>query len=519
MSGILFPGFGTSDEHGTEITIPYYWNIAPNYDATITPHNMTLRGTMLETEFRYLREASQGQIELNYLEDGKRDGQDRRQLNWNHQGSAGEGWSTRMNYKEVSDTDYLTDFGGSLGSISTTHLEQRADLSYNVNNWLFSGLVQDFQTLKGSAPYRRLPQLRLNSRFAEYDNRLNFNFSSEWVRFDHSDESKIMADRFNLQPVVSLPLRSEALFFIPKVTGHYTQYQLNENSPATDKQPDRSIPIYSLDTGIFFERDTSFGTTPLLQTFEPRLFYVYIPYQEQEENDLPVFDSGLQTFSFNNLFLENRFSSVDRVGDTKQLTTVLTTSVQHQLTGAELFSASIGKIHYYDDRRVTLPGGSKITDSRSSYAARITAHPASGWTFSSDLQWDPQNKRTEYSTNRLQYSPDKDIRLNLGYRYRQNELETRDTSMIWRINPRWRILAANQYDLLNQHSLETVYGLDYDSCCWGVRLLFQEYYNSAAQGDQEQAIYLTLILKGLSNFGQSLQTRTILQDAIPGYRE
>lgn len=516
LSGILYPGFGTSDEHGTEFSIPYYWNIAPNYDATITPHTMSKRGAMLETEFRYLQEKSSGQILFNYLEDDKLYGQDRRQLGWDHRGTVGEGWSTSVSYKEVGDPDYLTDFGGSLGNISTTHLKQIASLNYNTPGWLFTGLVQNYQTLQGTAPYRRLPQLRLSSRFAERDNQLNFNVSSEWVRFDHSDENKLLADRFNLQSVLEFPMRSNAFFFVPKITGQYTRYQLNKNAVSTETEPDRSIPIYSLDTGVFLERDTSFGDTPLLQTFEPRLFYVYSPYRDQDE--LPVFDSGLKTFSFNTLFLENRFSSVDRVGDTKQLAAVLTTRFQHQLTGAELFSASIGQVRYFEDRLVTLPGASPATSTDSSYVARITAHPARGWSFSSDMQWDPQDKRTEYSTNRLQYRAS-DVILNLGYRYRENALETRDTSFIWRINPRWRILAGNQYDLRNQRHLETVYGLDYNSCCWGVRLLLREYYNGAADDDYEQGIYLSLELKGLSNFGQSEQSRTILQKAIPGYRE
>ncbi|MDH5180545.1 MAG: LPS assembly protein LptD [Gammaproteobacteria bacterium] len=516
LSGILYPGFGSSDEHGTELSIPYYWNIAPNYDATLTPHSMSKRGVMLETEFRYLHASNRGELMLDYLDHDKEFGDTRRQVHWNHRGKVAEGWSTAIDYKAVSDVNYLVDFGGTLGNTGTTHLLQTASLNYNNPNWLFNGVLQNYQTLQGSVPYRRAPQLRLTSRFVERDNRLNFNLQSEWVRFDHTDTSLLQADRFHLQPTLNYPLRSSAFFFIPAVTGYYTQYQYIENAPGSETSVDRAVPVYSLDTGLFLERDTTWGGAPLLHTLEPRLFFVYTPYREQ--GSLPVFDSGLQTFSYNGLFRENRFSSVDRIGDTRHLAAVLTTRLQHQLTGAELFSAAIGQVRYFDDRRVTLPGGSAETSDGSSYVARITAIPASGWQFSSDLQWDPTDKRTEYSTNRLQYRS-QDLILNLGYRYRENELATRDTSLLWRMSPRWRVLAANQYDLRNQRRLESVAGLDYDSCCWGLRLLLREYYNTANPDNYDQGIYLSLELKGLSSLGQSEQAATILKNAIPGYRE
>ena len=517
MSGILFPSYAISDARGTEISVPYYWNIAPELDATITAHNMTRRGLMWENEFRYLNEQSKGQIELDYLEDDKVYGTNRKRLKWHHQAQAGAGWSTVLNYQEVSDTEHLADFGGNINSSSTTHLEQRATLSYNAPSWRFNALAQDFQTLSGDQPYRKLPQLTLASRLAEQDNRLNFNASTEWVRFDHTDESQSTADRTHIQPVVSLPLRSQSAFFIPKVTGYYTQYELSENATQDDKSPSRNLTVSSLDTGLFLERDTLVGDTPLVQTLEPRLFYVYAPYREQD--DLPVFDSGQTAFSFDGLFRENRFTGVDRIGDTNHLTVALTTRFLHQQSGAELFSASVGRIYYYDDRRVTLPGSATATENNSDYVARLSMRPATHWSLSSDIQWDDDTESTRYSTTRLSYKRDKDHLLTFGHRYRKDELASRDLGFVWRFNPRWRFMAGQQYDLLNERDIETVYGLNYDSCCWGLRFLAREYYNGQINGQDtyDNAIYLVLELKGLSSFGDDKQSENILRQTIPGY--
>lgn len=519
MSGFLFPTFGTSDERGTEFSVPYYWNIAPEMDATITAHNMTRHGLMWENEFRYLTEQSEGRIELDYLADDKILGTDRRRFRWYHQAQADAGWSSVIDYQEVADKDHLADFGGTLNSSSTTHLEQRATLNYNADTWLFSALAQDFQTLStpDTIPYRKLPQLTLASRLPTRDNRVNANALSEWVRFDHTDKSKVTAERTHVQPTVSLPLRNQAAYFTPRITGYFTQYQLSENAPQADKTPTRSLAISSLDTGLFLERDTSLAGTPLLQTLEPRLFYVYAPYRDQE--DLPIFDSGLTTFSFDSLFRENRFTGTDRIGDTNRLTVALTTRLLHQQTGAELFSASVGRVYYYDDRRVTLPDQAVETANTSDYVARLAASPAPYWSLSSDIQWDGDTEQTRFSTSRISYRRDNDHLLTLGYRYRRDDIATRDIGLIWRLSPRWRFLAGYQYDEMQNRELETVMGVNYDSCCWGLRILAREYYNGTSNGQDlyDSAIYLVLDLKGLSSFGNDTQGDSILRQAIPGY--
>jgi len=523
LSGFLFPSFSISDNHGTEISVPYYWNIAPEMDATLTAHNMTRRGVMLENEIRYLNQESEGQLEIDHIEDDKVYGDSRSLFKWHHQSQATEGWSTVLDYQQVSDNQYLADFGGNIRAASATHLEQRATLSYNAELWQFNALAQDFQTLSGDQPYRRLPQLTLASRLAEQDNRLNFNASTEWVHFDHADKSKYTADRSHFQPVVSLPFRNQAAFFIPKVTGYYTQYELSEIAPHEDKSPSRSIAVSSLDTGLFMERDTSVGNTPLLQTFEPRLFYVYAPYQDQSH--LPIFDSGRTPFSFNSLFEENRFSGVDRVGDTNRLTVALTTRFLHQNSGAELFSASVGRIYYFDDRRVGLADitaetqPEPETENNTDYVGRLAMQPARHWYLTSDIQWDDDTHSTRYQTSRLTYRRNRGEMFTYGQRYRKNGLSTRDIGLVWSLAPHWQFLAGRQYDVRNERNIETVYGLKYNSCCWGLRIVAREYYNGVRNGQDyyQNSIYLVLELKGLSNFGSDQTAESVLKQTIIGY--
>ena len=525
MSGLLAPSFANSDARGTEISVPFYWNIAPDMDATITAHNMTRRGVMYENEFRYLNEQSQGQIELDYLEEDKVYGNNRRRVKWQHTGQAGEGWSTALNYHRVRDGSHFNDFSNDNISTAATHLEQSATLNFNAPSWYFSSLVQDHQTLSGAKPYRKLPELKLGSRLTEPDNHLNFNINSEWVRFDHPDfdnpTSPVpITDRTHLQPTVSLPLRSQAAFFVPKITGYYTQYKLQHyNQPEKDETYSRDLAIASLDTGLFLERDTGISDVPLIHTLEPRLFYVYAPYRDQ--SDLPLFDSGETPFSFDSLFVENRFTGVDRVGDTNRLTAALTTRFIHHNTGAELFSASIGRIYYYDNRKVGLSGNIEDDTNNSDIVARLSASPATHWTISSDIQQNRETGATRYSTSRISYNRDKDHILTYGYRYRESELETRDIGLVWRLGPRWRFLASNQYDIRNQRNLETIVGLNYDSCCWGLRIYNREHYNEQSAGSDkyDNSIYLVLELKGFADFGQQDAVDTRLRQSIYGYSQ
>lgn len=517
LSGFLYPGISQSDKLGTEISIPYYWNIAPHMDATITPHNMSKRGLMLETQFRYLGEQSSGLVELNYLPDDKRFGDNREKLVWVHNSTPKPGWSSAINFNYVSDTAYLDDFAGTLKTSSVTHLERNGQLDYNSDSFVFSGLVQDYQNISGEEPYQRMPQLQFNTRFTNQDNRLNYDINTEYVRFDHRDESRVVGQRVKFSPYVSFPFQADAGFVIPKLTLHHLNYNLERTAPTQKDNPNVTVPVLSLDTGLFLERTTGFAGTPLLHTLEPRLFYLYAPNEDQ--TGLPVFDTALTTFGQSLLFSENRFSGNDRIGDANQLTTALTTRFYRQDNGQEVLSATLGQIIYFRDRFVTLPGSQPDTSERSSYIGVLTLTPNERFRLTSDVQWNPETEHTEVTTTHLQYDTGDGRVLNLNYRFRRNEIRTQGMSFAWRTSPRWQFFGGTEYDLENDHRLENFLGVRYDDCCWGIRLVGIERFDELS-GDTprfENAIYLELELKGLSSLGPRKDIDGLLENGILGY--
>ncbi len=520
MSGLLFPAIAVTETNGTEISIPYYWNIAPNMDSTITLHNMTERGVMLENEFRYLTESTNGNIDFNYLPDDKKFSEDRKKFTWLHSGTPAAGWSTSVDYNYVSDTEYLDDFSGSLATSSVTHLNRKGTLSYNSESFLFSTLVQEYQNLTGSEPYRRVPQLQFDTRFSNEEKKLNYDLVSEYVNFDHTNDSQIVGTRIKISPFLSYTIKEDAGFFMPKLSYHHIQYALdNITSPTQAKNPSADVPVFSLDTGIFLERDTEIAGTKLLHTLEPRLFYLYAPYKDQ--SSLPNFDTGLTSFSETLLFSENRFSGNDRVGDANRLTTSLTTRFYRQQDGTELFSATLGQIIYFRDREVILPGGVTETSDRSNYIGLLNFNPHRNWRLNSDIQWDPETKHTEVGNSRIQYNSGNGHIFNIDYRYRRNELRSRGISTAWRINPRWQVFAGNQYDIKNEHTQEEFFGIRYDDCCWGLRILATKKFDKLEGTNPrfEHAVFIELELKGLSSLGSRKKIETVLENGILGYSE
>jgi len=519
MSGFLFPGFGVSSKHGTEINIPYYWNIAPAMDATITPHIMTDRGLMLETEFRYLVASGHGDIEMDYLPNDDVYKADRQKFTWNHIDAPVAGWSMLADYNYVSDIDYLDDFTGSLSTTSVTHLNRKGEANYNSNYFLFSGVLQDHQNISGEEPYKRVPQLRFNTRFSKDEQYFHYDLTSEMVSFDHKDQSKVTGERLKLSPFLSYDVHNDAGFFIPKLSAHHIQYNLDNVAVSQPQTPNVTIPMFSLDTGLFFERNTEIAGVPMLHTIEPRLFYLYVPYKDQ--SNLPVFDTALTTFSQSLLFSENRFSGNDRIGDANQLTTALTTRFYRKSDGTELFSATLGQIIYFRDRTVTLPGETVETDDRSSYLGAINFNPHRNWRLKGDIQWEPETDHTEVGNARIQYLYDKGRIVNMDYRFRRNELRSQGLSLAWRINPRWQVFAGHLYDLENEHGLEDFLGVRYDSCCWGMRIVGKKQFDTLVGTEPrfENAVYLEFELKGLSSLGSRKDIDTALKNGILGYSE
>jgi len=523
-SGFLLPSIGTGDRSGFDIATPYYFNIAPELDATLTPRYLSKRGFMLGGEMRYLQAKHRGEIRAEILPDDQEvaagENNTRGAFSYQASGNPAPRWGFDANLNYVSDNQYLDDLGNSLAVTSTRQLERRGDVTYTGDGWDVLGRVQYFQTVdedisSSNRPYTRLPQLLLNLDKPRQAMGLRYLLRTEYVNFDHSDDNKVKGHRFDIQPGVSLPLTRPWGFFTPQASVRYTGYNLENQTPGESSNPDRTLPTLSLDGGLYFDRYTTLFDTALTQTLEPRLFYLLTPYENQD--DLPDFDTSAVDFSFASLFRENRFSGSDRVGDANQLTAALTSRTLSDSTGAELFRASIGQIYYFRDREVRLlSGATPLDDSSSPLVAELAARMSDDWSTRASIQWNPHkdSSQTEKGAFSLLYR-DSDQRVaNLSYRFTDTLVEQTDISGRWPITPRLGVVGRWTYSLLHETTMLGFAGFEYDSCCWRVRLLAQQLLTSV-DDEPLNTVMLQFELKGLASIGHEVDD--YLEDSILGY--
>ena len=494
-TGFLFPHVGTSDKRGTEFGWPFYWNIAPNFDDTITPTYMSKRGLQLTNKFRYLGHTLSGELGLQGLADDKETGTNRGAINYLHRQSIGRFWRGNVRFNRVSDDNYLDDFGNSLELASLTTLPQEADFEYRGRVWDFRARLLAFQTIDPTIalddrPYDRLPQLLLTAHPGTLRGGLLPHFDGEVDYFQR--EQSLEGTRVDLWPGLSWPLRRSYGFFIPKISVKYIGYDLDV-PPSQDDQPNATVPLFSLDNGLIFER----SGRRFNQTLEPRLFYLFVPFKEQD--NLPNFDTSIPEITFDNLFRENRFVGGDRVGDTNQATLALTTRTIGAQDGIEHFRFSIGQTFFFADRKVNLPAEID-TDNTSDVVAEVSATLARRWYTRATIDWDPDLRRTQRSSVLLQYQPARDRIINAGYRLRRDDnVEQVELSTQWPIKSRWTVAASTKYDLVNERNLETFMGFGYRSCCWAIRLFAQRRLDTEQR--QVSDVKFEFELSGLSKLG------------------
>lgn len=533
-SGFLMPQFGTSDD-GLDIATPYYWNIAPNYDATLTPRLITDRGSMGEAEFRYQHTKNTGVLGGAYLvSDDLFMGQDRWLGVIDHRGNEFDNISTRVTATAVSDDKYFNDLGTDLNASSQSHLLRLAEANYTNEHWSITSRVQGYQTidpaiLAADKPYDRLPQLLAVGQYPLEDSGFEFGLTSEYSYFNRDNNTltgldRAVGHRTRIEPSVSWLYETPYAYIKPKTTYRYAQYQLEDLNASLNDSPDLGVAVFSLDSGLFFERDTDWFKTPLTQTFEPRLFYLNVP-EESGQLENPLFDTSELDFSYNQLFREDRFVGGDRVGDANQLSLGLTSRFI-ETDGFERARASIGQIFHFEDRMVTLTGTPDRTDltSESALAAELMYALKSGWRVQGDIEWDSDIQRTNQSSLYLRYRGDNRHLFNVGYRIRNDnreQLEQSDVSLVWPITHRWSFVSRWNQDLIHDRIVEAFAGLEYQSCCWAVRVVGRRWINdsdltAADKAKEKDAIYIQFVLKGLGNIGDS--TEQLLSDSIPGYQ-
>ncbi|ANB02334.1 LPS-assembly protein LptD [Ectothiorhodospira sp. BSL-9] len=516
QTGLLLPSIGNADSTGLDVEIPYYFNLAPNRDAILAPRYLGRRGTMLGAQYRHMSGSSLGRFDMEYLPDDDVYGDDRSWFTWDQEWRPTSRLSLHTRGTDVSDADYLSDFGSSLDDTSTTHLERRADLSYQASNWNLLARVEDYQTVDDNIvgpdrPYKRLPQLLYRGHWPQATQGLDLGMRAEWVSFDRRDS--VTGQRTDIMPEASLPLQGAAWFLTPRVRYRLTHYDLEGQPSGADSQLQRDLPIASVDGGLFFDRPMG---GERFQTLEPRIFYRYTPYRNQD--DIPRFDTSEYGFSFDQLFRDESFSGPDRVANANQLTTALTSRVVEADSGIERFRVSLGQIQYFDDRRVRLrPEDAARTQDSSSIVAEAAWRPDRYWNVRGTTQWDPHREQTERRTAQLQYREDGNRVVNLGYRFQEDRLEQTDLSFAWPLSKRWDAVGRWAYSLEDHRDLEILAGLEYNTCCWGARVVARRYLTDGVQGEYNEGIYFQLILKGLGSLGTGLGE--LLSEGILGYED
>ena len=524
-TGFLSPGYGATNRNGVEVHAPFYWNISPNMDATLTPRFLTDTGVMAMGEYRYLFPNSGGEINFEYLpSDSNREDKHRNLFSVTHQQSFSDTGNFFFTYNRVSDKFYFEDFGSQLSKTSTRFLERRADVSFSEENWNLIARIQDYQTVDrsiavSSRPYKRLPQILFNYNSPLKYEQLNYGIKTGVVYFERGDDASfndnVNGARVSLRPHVSYPVRTMASYIEPKFSLDYTQYNL-DNSTLFSESPSRILPMFSVDSGIFMEKNTTIFGNNFIQTLEPRLFYLYVPNEDQ--SDLPIFDTGLYDFSFDSLFRENRFSGNDRLGDANQVTLAVTSHLISQQSGKNFGHVSVGQIFYMRDRRVALPNAAVRDEDSSAIIAEISTKVIKNWAIGGDIQWDPNiGDGTEKITAHATYNPMPGKVLNLAYRVRRDttDIEQSDVSLRWPIDNNLSVVGRWNYAVPEGRSLELFGGIEYESCCWAFRAVARRFLTDI-NGEFDTGIFFQLELKGLAGIGQ--KTVNFLKEQIPGYQ-
>ena len=525
-SGFLFPELGASSSRGIELAVPWYWNIAPNHDAVITPHYMEKRGLSLDGDYRYLTKSSNGELKGSYLPSDDITEEERYQVYYQQHSKLSKNLFFNVDLKDISDSEYFNDFANNINNTSQTHLNRSASLNYNLNNWHMRALVQDIKAIDETAPvsedpYERLPQLTLNGDTNVFDSQLQFTLDSELVDFTHKDESITTGTRLTLRPGFQLPLSGTSWFINPAVIFSHAQYDLDPNaSGGANNVSNRNLLISSIDTGLFFERSLENGYQ---HTLEPRLYYLNVPFQDQ--SNTPLFDTSTPDFSVSQLFRDNRFIGGDRVGDTNQITVAFTSRILDSNSGSELIRASIGQIYYFEDRKVNLDSTDNTIDtSRQSDVIAELDTSWGRWQGNIDLQLDIKNNTLSKENYFLHYLSDARHLFNIGYRKRllDNNLDTEqtDTSFVYAINREYSSVARWNYSLKDDKNIDSIVGIAYDSCCWSIQLLAQRRLkNSTAIDDAyDNSILVQFIFKGLGSVSGST-ARSTLEQSIYGYTD
>lgn len=540
QSGFLVPSFSSSED-GIDVAIPYYFNLAPNYDLTLIPRYIADRGTQLGGEFRHLSPHFNSVAAGALLPDDKLANEDRWLTTFNQRGGAQQPWSTTIDFSRVSDADYFKDLSAIGLSVSQkTHLKQAGSLSYMTDHWDTQVEVESFQTLRNDSnindPYEKLPALSADGSYF-----LNHGFytklAQQFAQFEHSDSTQVTGNRLAADYQLGWRNDDQAFYIEPALQLHYRGQQL-DNTP-TDKRPETIAPGFTIDTGLIFDKTGQHYS----HTLEPRLFYAYTDYENQD--DFQLFDTDEIDFTYTQLYENIRFAGDDRIADNNQSSIGAIYRLSSQTDGSEVMSFGIGQTFYHDDRRVNgfdatiynllpLEYREQYVSPRSPIAAQWTWLLNPRWKIDSALAWDEQENKTRESSIFLHHKNIDDAIFSVGYRHKELLTQLDSTTYImetvrqadlsgnWPVNNQWAVMGALRYDFSHQRALENMAGLQYEDCCWRLRTLYRQWETNpnevfdTAQHQQDRGLYIEIQFKGLASTGKKISA--LLEDNVYGYQ-
>ncbi|ENZ5002196.1 LPS assembly protein LptD [Escherichia coli] len=556
-SGFLIPNAKYTTTNYFEFYLPYYWNIAPNMDATITPHYMHRRGNIMwENEFRYLSQAGAGLMELDYLPSDKvyedehpNDDSSRRWLfYWNHSGVMDQVWRFNVDYTKVSDPSYFNDFDNKYGSSTDGYATQKFSVGYAVQNFNATVSTKQFQVFseQNTSSYSAEPQLDVNyyqNDVGPFDTRIY----GQAVHFFNTRDDMPEATRVHLEPTINLPLSNNwgSINTEAKLLAtHYQQTNLDwynsRNTTKLDESVNRVMPQFKVDGKMVFERDMEMLAPGYTQTLEPRAQYLYVPYRDQ--SDIYNYDSSLLQSDYSGLFRDRTYGGLDRIASANQVTTGVTSRIYDD-AAVERFNISVGQIYYFTESRT---GDDNITwendDKTGSlvWAGDTYWRISERWGLRGGIQYDTRLDNVATSNSSIEYRRDEDRLVQLNYRYAspeyiqatlpkyystaeqyKNGISQVGAVASWPIADRWSIVGAYYYDTNANKQADSMLGVQYSSCCYAIRVGYERKLNGW-DNDKQHAVYDNAIgfnieLRGLSsNYG--LGTQEMLRSNILPYQ-
>lgn len=540
-SGVLPPIADLDNVNGLELSVPYYWNIAPNRDLTFTPTLMSKRGINLDTEFRYLEPDYSGVARLDWMPVDRLRETSRWGLNLNHQARLQSSWTDNgaalnLSLNRVSDDNYWRDFTRTNASLTQRLLANDATLAWTNGPFSTSVRTLKWQTLQDVTapivpPYDRLPQV--TTRYGRsLGQGVNLSMDVDFTRFESDSilTGQPNARRLFSQVQVSRPWQTAAGFITPKLQLHASQYQFDAKLANGDSQVNRVVPTLSIDSGLVFERDTQFFGRQLRQTLEPRAFYVNTPYRDQSL--LPNYDSGASDFNMATIFSENAFVGNDRISDSDLLTLGVTSRLLDPDTGAEVARMGMAQRLRFRDQNVTLPGGVAVTDRISDVLLGGSVNWDPRWSVDATVQFNPHTEKSVRSTLGVRYSPGSYRTLSAAYRYQRDTSEQLDIGWQWPVSDLWGDLGQAQgvgqglgegrwysvgrlnYSMNEGKFVDSVLGFEYDAGCWLGRIVFERLQTSTVTATQRLMFQLEFV--GFSRIG--VNPLKSLKDNISGYQ-